>query len=68
MNFPSVAHPKLVKLGDYTFQVVAFCSMTDEQALKAAMLFCRTHKLKKEDKKGIIKIITTYDENSIGRL
>lgn len=68
MQLPNVIHPKLIKVGEYTLQIVAYCPMTDAQALKAALHFLRMNKLKKSAKKGVIRALTTFDERSVGML
>jgi len=64
METPSVEHPKLIAIGEYTFRIMSFSPLSDEQALKAAIFFYRTHKLRKKDKKGVISVYTTFDEDS----
>lgn len=68
MELPSVVHPKLIKVNGFTFRVVSYCQLTDEQALKAAIHFCHTHKLRKSLQKGIIEIKTLFDKDSINLL
>jgi hypothetical protein len=67
-EMPKIIHPKLIKIGGYTFQVVAYCQMNDAQALKIAMHYCRTHKLTKRQKTLVNQIVTIHDESSIGLL
>ena len=67
-RIPSVVHPKLVRIGEYTFRIVSYVSLTDEQAMKAALIFCRTHRLLKKHRKGVITVVTTFDEESAQRL
>jgi hypothetical protein len=68
MELPNVVHPKLIKVDGYTLQIVSFDPLTDEQALKAAFHFVRTHKLKKRDRSGVLKVITTLDRDFAERL
>ena len=68
MELPSVIHPKLVKFNGFTFRIVAFCKMTDEQALKIAIQFYHSHKLKKENRNKILKVMTHHDQDSLSFL
>jgi hypothetical protein len=68
VTLPNVVHPKLVKVYGYTLRIVSFCKLTDEQALNAGILFVRTHKLKKSDRKKTLRVLTTFDERSSGML
>jgi len=68
MQLPNVVHPKNILINGFTLQIVAYCAMTDEQALKAAMIFCRNHKLKNSQKKGVIRVATMFDEHSVKTL
>ena len=63
-NTPSVVHPKLIKAGEYTFRVVSYSALTDDQAARVVLFYCRTHKLLKKHRKGVISIVTTFDEES----
>jgi hypothetical protein len=65
---PSVAHPKKININGFIFEVVAYVSLTDEQALAIALNYCRAHKLKKRDVGKLIQIVTTFDEGSVGLL
>lgn len=59
-----IAHPKLVKVGEYTFRIMCRTSLTDRQALNAAVIFCRTHKMLKKHRKGVVTILSLFDEES----
>jgi len=65
---PSVIHPKLVKIKGFRFQVVAYCGMTDEQALKFAIHFYRSHAPNEFDRNKVLKVVTTYGQDSLSRL
>ncbi len=64
MEMPSVIHPRLIKIGGFTFQVVAYCNLSDQQALNVALFYSRTYKTKKKDRGKIIQIVTHLDKDS----
>jgi|GEM_PF-2393934 len=64
MEMPSTVHPTKFNIDGYIFQVISYSKLTDKQAARAAQYFYQTHKLKKKDKGKLIKVITTFDENS----
>ncbi len=68
MELPNVIHPKIVNINGYRLQIVSYCALTDEQALKAAIHYVRNHKLKKSQKKVILQVITMLDKDSVGLL
>lgn len=68
MQTPNILHPRKITINGYVFEVVSFISLTDEQAAKVATHFYRTNKLKKSDVGKTIRIVTLFDENSIGML
>lgn len=65
---PNVVHPKRVRVNGHVLEVVAYCSMTDSQALRTAAHFVSTHKLPKPNPKEVIRAITLFDHESIGML
>ena len=69
MPLPNVVHPKLVNVNGHRLQVVAYVAMTDAQALKAALHFCRSHKLPKTaNPKKVLRILTLFDGDSLALL
>ena len=69
MELPSVVHPKLVTINGHRVQVVAYCVMSDSQALAAAAHYFRTHRLpKKRDPSKVLRILTLFDRDSVGLL
>jgi len=64
MQMPSVVHPKQIRINDFTFEVVSYCKLTDEQASNAAIFFYRTHKLKKKHQRKVIQVISLVDADS----
>lgn len=69
MELPNVVHPKIVTINGHKVQVVAYCVMTDSQAVAAAAHFFRTHKLpRKPDPKKVIRVLTLFDQDSLGLL
>ncbi len=68
MKLPAVIHPKTILLDGFKFKVVAYCALTDQQAGKIVLHYCRTHKLKKKDQKIVRTIVTQFDTDSIGLL
>ena len=65
MDAPSTIHPKLIKINGFTFRVVAYCHLTDQQAYKIAIHFYRNNKLKKKDQKKVFQVYTTFDQDSL---
>ena len=63
MELPSVVHPKFVKIKGFTFQIITYFQMTDDQAFKIAMEFYHSHNLKKESQNKILKVMTTQPHN-----
>lgn len=70
MLMPNVVHPKNIKFNGFTYQIVAYCKMTDDQALKALIHFLqnRKNRPKKADQKNLIKVLIALDEDSLGLL
>ncbi len=68
MSLPSVVHPKIIEVGGYRPQIVAYCLLTDAQALKVAMHFVMNQKLKKSDQKKLIRVMSLWDKDSVGSL
>ena len=66
MQMPNVVHPRNITVNGFTFQVVSYSPLTDQQALNVAVHFVRTHKLLKKHQKKIIQIVTTLDQESAG--
>ncbi len=66
MQMPNVVHPRNVVVNGFTFQVVSYSVLTDQQALSVAVHFVRNHKLLKKHKKMVIQIVTTLDQESAG--
>jgi hypothetical protein len=62
MEMPSVVHPRQIKVNGFTFEVVAYCKLTDQQAMNVVIHHCRTNRMKKKDIKKICRIITTIQE------
>jgi uncharacterized membrane protein len=67
-TMPNVVHPKTVSVNGHKIQVVAYCVMTDSQALQAAVVYCRTHKMPKPSPKKVLRILTLFDRESVGQL
>jgi len=65
MELPNIIHPNIIPINGYRLQIVAYCPLTDDQALKAASLFLRNTKLKKSQKKGILQVLTLWDKDSV---
>jgi len=68
MQLPSVIHPKKVAANGMFFEVVSYTSLTDEQALKVVMLFCRSRKFAKKDQGKLFRVVTHFDQKSKGLL
>ncbi len=68
MEFPNVVHPKPISINGHVFEVVAYCALTDEQALRIAMHYVRTHRMPKKPLKRVIRIVTQFDRDSLGLL
>jgi hypothetical protein len=68
MNLPNIVHPKIVIINGFRLEIVAYCSLTDDQAMKVAVHFVRNNKLKKSQQKGVLRVLTQWDESSVGLL
>ena len=72
MEMPNVVHPKVFKIDGRYFQVVAFCKMSDAQALKALAYSLQGGKYKKLKSRGSlgnpIRVVTIHDESSLALL
>ncbi len=71
MLLPDVVHPKIFKFKGVYFQLIAYCKMTDAQALKALKFHLQDHKYKKPkkvDQEKLIKVLITLDEQDLGLL
>ena len=73
MELPSVVHPKCFKMDGFIFQVVAYTSLTDDQAKKIARQDYANRRARKELKakdrgKKVFTAVTLFDEDSIGLL
>lgn len=69
MQLPNVVHPTIFTVNGHKLQVVAYCAMTDAQALKATLHAVRSHKLpKKPNPKAVIRLVTLFDQESLGLL
>lgn len=68
MDLPNVLHPKQVSVNGHVFEVVAFCALTDEQALRVALHYVRDHRMPKRPQKKVIRIVTQFDQDSVGLL
>lgn len=68
MQLPNVVHPKKVRVNGHVIEVVAYCAMTDSQAVKAALHFCRTHKMPKPNPAKVLRALTQFDQASIALL
>lgn len=66
VQLPNIVHPKIFTVNGFRIQVVAYCSLTDDQALKAAMVFVRDTKLKQSQKKSVIQALMNLDKGSAG--
>lgn len=64
MQMPSIVHPKKLSIKGMLFEVVAYTSLTDEQASKIAMIFYRSRKFTKKDQGKLFRVATQFDENS----
>ena len=68
MEPPNILHPKQIQTNGFTFQIVSYFPLTDDQASKIAMTFYRARRLKKSDRKKILTVITHIDRDSLGLL
>jgi len=70
MELPKVVHPKTFIVNGLKYQVVAYCSMTDEQALKVLIYWLKTHihKPKKFAANKVFQVVTTFDKDSLAIL
>ena len=68
MKLPNVVHPTKFETNGVFLEVVSYSSLTDDQARKIAIMFCRSHKILKKDKGKTIQILTQFDKNSAGIL
>ncbi len=66
MQTPNIAHPTIFEIDGYKFQVVAYTTLTDEQARHAALYFYRTHKFKKKDRGTLYTVISIIDRDTAG--
>lgn len=64
MVLPHIIHPKRFKIKGIFVEVVSHSSLTDEQAAKAAMLFFKSKKFKKNDQGKLYRVITTFDQQT----
>ena len=64
MTLHDVEHPKLISVGGFTFRIISFSPLTDEQALKVAVHYLRHHKLKKAQMKDVLRIRTVLEGDS----
>lgn len=62
----NIEHPKQISINGYTFKVIAYCRLTDQEAYNVALSYFQTHRLTKIAKKKIISIHTIIDEDSKG--
>jgi len=67
-KLPDIVHPKRFEIGGLIFEIVSYCQLTDDQALKVATHFYRTHKFRKKDRGKLFQVLTTYSESSRGIL
>lgn len=64
MNEKFIAHPKLVDISGFKFQVLARMNLTDQQALNIALHYFKSHrnKLSKAHRNKILEVVSTFDE------
>jgi hypothetical protein len=68
MRFPDVVHPKRIYSHGCVFEVVAYCKLTDQQALKVIRHYVRTHRITMKGHGKLIQIVTVIDRDSVGLL
>jgi hypothetical protein len=68
MQLPSTVHPRHINLNGYTFEVVTYFPITDEQALKIAVNYLRFAAKKQLRKKGVHQILFAHDAHSLALL
>lgn len=68
MKLPSVLHPKRFRIAGMLFEVVAYVALTDAQAGKIAMLHYRSRKFTKRDQDKVHRVISLFDQDSVGLL
>ena len=66
MKLPSVVHPRQIKAGAFTFEVVSYSALTDQQAANVVKMYLRSHRMKKKDAGLVHQIVTTIDQGSAG--
>ncbi len=57
MKLPTITHPTKFNIKGMLFEVVAYKSLTNEEAAKAAMHFYRAHKFKKSDQGKLFRVL-----------
>jgi len=68
MKFPDVVHPRRIHSQGCVFEVVAYCKLTDRQALKIVRQHLLTHKVRAKDRGKVVKLVTTFDRDSAALL
>jgi len=65
MELPSVVHPRTFRINGHLVQVVAYCTLTEPQAMKAAVIAARSLKLpKKAHPSMVYRALTLYTEET----
>jgi hypothetical protein len=67
-SIPSVLHPVRFAVAGIQFEVVTAEPVSDEQAAKIVMHFCKGRKFKKADQGKLIRVVTLFDRESASLL
>ena len=68
MELPGIIHPKRFVIGGITFEIAAYHQLTDQQAHGAAMLYYRSRKWRKKDRRAVVQVQHLLDEDFAGFL
>lgn len=66
MNMPNVVHPKTITVNGVHFRVVAYCQLTEKQALGAVAHHLRSHKGKAPKKGSVLTLYTVITAETAG--
>ena len=62
--FPNVVHPTTFNIRGVLVEIVAFAPLTDAQAMKIALMYARTHRIRKGMTGKTVRVVTTFDGSS----
>jgi hypothetical protein len=68
MELPNIVHPKKFRIHGNLFEVIAYTTLTDDQAAAAAMHFYRSHAAARRGRDQLFRVLLTVDQSSAGRL